>query len=113
MAMIGAVISRHGPLGRFGRRELRMLLHDPLDVLDHHDGVIDHDADGEHHGQQRHRVRRIADRQQRDEGADQADRDRERRDQGRADAAEEQEDDDHDQDERLDQGLLHLVDGVR
>ena len=34
-----------------------------------------------------------------------------RRDQRRAEAAEEQVDDEHDQDERLDQRLLHLVDG--
>ena len=62
IAMIGAVISRHRQLGGLAGRELRMLLHHAFDVLDHHDGVIDHDADGEHHGQQRHRVGRIADR---------------------------------------------------
>ena len=62
MAMIGAVISRHRLLGRLGRRELGMLLHHALDVLDHDDGVVDDDADGEHDREQRDRVGRIADR---------------------------------------------------
>ena len=112
IAMIGAVISRHRPLGRFGRRELGMLLHHPLDVLDHDDGVVDDNADGEHDGQQRNGIGRIADGQQRDERADQADRHRQGRDQRGAHAAEEQEDDEHDENERLDQRLLHLVDRV-
>ena len=48
IAMIGAVISPMAYLRCVGGRELGMLLHHPLDVLDHDDGVIDHDADGEH-----------------------------------------------------------------
>ena len=61
MAMIGAVISRHRLLGRFGDRELRLLLDDALDILDDHDGVVDDDADRQHQRQQRHGVGRIAD----------------------------------------------------
>ena len=30
-----------------------MLLHHPLDVLDHDDGVVDHDADGKHEREKR------------------------------------------------------------
>ena len=112
IAMIGAVISRHRAFGRVGRRKFGMLLHDPLDILDHDDGVVDDDADGEHDGEQRYRIGRVADREQRDERADQADRHRQGRDQRGADAAEEQKDDEHDQNESLDQRLLHLVDGV-
>ena len=112
IAMIGAVISRHRQLGRFRRRQLGMLLHHPLDILDHHDGVVDDDADGQHDRQQRDRVGGIADRLERDEGADQADGDRKRRDQGGPHAPEEQKDHDDDEDERLDQRLLHLVDGI-
>ena len=62
IAMIGAVISLHGALGRLGGRQLGMLLHHPLDVLDHDDRVVDDDADGQHDRQQRDRVGRIADR---------------------------------------------------
>ena len=52
----------HRQLGRFAGREFRMFLHHAFDVLDHHDGVVDHDADGEHHGEQRDRIGGIADR---------------------------------------------------
>ena len=38
----------HRLLGRFARRQA-LLAHDPLDVLDHDDRVVDQDADGEHH----------------------------------------------------------------
>ena len=89
-----------------------MLLHHALDVLDDHDGVVDHDADGEHQGEQRDGVRRVAHRLQGDEGADQADGHGQRRDERRAEAAEKQEHHDHDEHERLDQGLLDLVHGL-
>ena len=102
----------HGAFGRLAGRQLRMLLHHPFDVFHHHDGVVDDDADRQHDGEQRHRVGRIADGQERDERADQADRHCKRRNQGGANAAEEKEDHDDDEDEGLDQGLLHLVDGV-
>ena len=102
----------HGLLGRLGGRQVGIFLHHALDILDHHDGVVDHDADGQHDGQQRHRIGRIADRLERDEGADQADRHGERRDERGADAAEEQKDDEHDEDEGLDQRLLHFVNRV-
>ena len=35
-----------------------------MDVLDHHDRVIDDEADRQHHGEQRQQVDRIAERQQ-------------------------------------------------
>ena len=113
MAMIGAVISRIACLVASAGRELRMLLHHALDVLDHHDGVVDHDADRQHDGEQRHRVGRIADGVEHDEGADQAHRHGDGRDQGGAQAAEEQEHHEHHEHEGLDQRLLHLVDGGR
>ena len=49
MAMIGAGDLAHRLLGGLGRRQARVLLHHPLDVLDHDDGVVHDDADGEHH----------------------------------------------------------------
>ena len=103
---------RHGALGGFRGRQFGMLLHDALDSLDDHDGVVDDDADRQHDRQQRDRVGGVADRLERDERADQADGNGERRDQRRTEIAEEQEDHEHDEDERLDQRLLHLVHGV-
>ena len=49
-----------------------------LDVLDHDDGVVDHDADRQHQAEQRQRVEREADRRHHREGADQRHRDGER-----------------------------------
>ena len=89
-----------------------MPFHDALAVLDDDDRDVDHDADRQHDREQRHRVRRVADRLEHDERADQADRHRQGRNQGGADAAEKEIDHDDDEDERLDQRLLHLVDGV-
>ena len=70
MAMIGPVISRHRLLGRGGNRQVRLLLDHALDVLDHDDGIVDDDADGEHQREQRDGVGRIADQQHDREGAD-------------------------------------------
>ena len=50
--------------------ELRIFLHHPLDVLDHDDGIVDHDADGEHEREQRHCIGGIADEEHDREGAD-------------------------------------------
>jgi hypothetical protein len=50
------------------------LAHDALDVLDHHDGVVDHDADHQHHAEHGQHVDREAQRQQHGEGAHQRDR---------------------------------------
>ena len=100
----------HRPLGGLPRGEVGMLLHHALDVLDDHDGVVDDDADGQHQGEERDGVRRVAHRLQGDEGPDQAHGHGERRDQRRAQAAEEQEHHDDDEHEGLDQGLADLVD---
>ena len=89
-----------------------MLFHHPLDVLNDHDGVVDHDADREHDGEQGYRIGGIADRLERDERADQAHRHRQRRNQGGADVAEEQEDHQHNENEGFEKRLLHFVHGI-
>ena len=111
MAMIGPVIWR---IASWSPRAAPspVLLHHALDVLDHDDGVVDHDADRQHQREQRHGVGGEADSQQDGEGADQADRHGDDRDDRRAQAAQEQEDHDHHQDEGLDQRLHHLADRV-
>ncbi len=113
IAMIGAVISRIASLVASAGVQLRMLLHHALDVLDHDDGVVDDDADGQHDGEQRHGVGGIADRVSstakvpiRLTGTAM------RRDERGAEAAEEQEHHDHDQDEGLARAVMTSVDGV-
>ena len=72
MEITGTAISR-APCDR--RIEgLHALLDMPVDVLDHHDGVVDHQADGQHQRQQRQQIDRIAERQQREHHADQRQR---------------------------------------
>jgi hypothetical protein len=88
---------------------VRLLRHHALHILDHHDGVVDHDADGEHEGEQRDGVGRHAKRQHRREGADQRHWHRNQRDDGRAPVAEEQEDHDHDQRKRFGKRTDDLV----
>ena len=66
MAMIGPVISRIArPRATRGRRQ-PLLLHDALNVLNHHDRVVDNDADRQHKdAEQRDGVGRMAKRMNR------------------------------------------------
>ena len=63
----------------------------PLDIFDHDDGVVDHDADREHETEQREIVDRKAERGHRREGANQRHRDRDDRDDGRTPSLQEDE----------------------
>ena len=81
-----------------------------LDVLDHDDRVVDHQADRQDQAAERQRVDREAEGRHHRERGDQRDRDRQHRDDRGAEALEEHEHDDHDQDERLDQRVLDLLD---
>ena len=104
---------RHGDLARARQRRLERLhalLDVAVDVLDHDDGVVDDEADGQHQRQQRQQVDGIAERQQREHHADQRQRNGDDRDQRRAQVAEEQEDHHDDDQRRLQQRLLHLLD---
>ena len=111
--MMGAVIcSIPRLLGGLLGGEVRFFLHDAFDVLDHHDGVVDDDADGEDHGEEGDGVGGVADGEKDGEGGDQADRDGDDGDNGGAEAAEEHEDDDDDEDEGFGEGLDDLLDRV-
>ncbi len=112
MPMIGAVICPMAFFVASAGVSSGWFLHHVLDVLDHDNGVVDHDTDRQHDGEQRHGVGGISDRLEHDEGADQADRHGEHRDQRGAQAAEEEEHDQDDEDKGLDQRLLHLMDRV-
>ena len=82
-----------------------------LDVLDHDDGVVDHDADRQHQAEQRQRVEGDARRRHDREGPDQRDRDGEDRDDRRAPGLQEQDHDNDDQDHGFEQGRDDGVDG--
>ena len=95
IAMIGPAHFAHGELGGLARRQpLRDV---PLDVLDDDDGVVDHDADGQHQPEQRQRVDREAEREQHGERADDRHRHGDQRNDRRAPGLQEQDDDEHDQ----------------
>ena len=85
----------HGAMRRVARRQAVGDV--ALDVLDHDDGVVDHDADGQHQAEQRQGVEREAERRHDGEGADQRHRDRDQRDDGGAPVLQEDEHDDDDQ----------------
>ncbi len=84
----------------------------PLDVLDHHDRVVHHQPDGEHHCQQRQKVEREPKNLHQKYRTDQRHRDGHHRHQHRAQRAEEEEDHDHHDQQCLEQGLHHFVDRV-
>jgi hypothetical protein len=86
------------------------MLHVALDVLDDHDRVVHHDADREHHAEQRQEVDREAEDQHSRERADERDHDRDRADQGRAQALQEQVDDGDHEHQRFEQRVDDLVD---
>ena len=81
------------------------------DVLDHDDGVVDHEADGDRQRHERQIVEAVAEHIEHREGADQRQRHRDRRNDGRPEIAQEQEDDHHDQGDGQQQGELHVGDG--
>ena len=100
----------HGLFGGLCRCQVRFRLEDMLDRFDHDDRVVDHDADGEHQGQQRDCIGREAHGQHDGEGADQGNRHGDDRDDRGAEVAEKDEDDDADQDEGLEEGMDHRLD---
>ena len=84
-----------------------------LDGFDNDDGVIHHQADGEHETEERERVHRETEHREQREGADQRNRDREQRNERRSPPLQEDEDDEDDQQQRLDQGVLDFLHALR
>ena len=85
-------------------------MHQPLDVLDHDDRVVDQQADRQRQAEQGHRVDGEAGDVENRERAEQDDRDGDCRDQHRAPVLQEDEDHQDDEDDRLEQRLRDLVD---
>ena len=84
------------------------LLDQPDDVLDHHDGVVHHEAGGDDERHQRQVIQREAAKRHDAEGADDRQRQCHCRHQRGAAGAQEQEDHGHHQRHRKHQGELHL-----
>ena len=118
-AYTAASVMRHGdrpapkisrmPLIAASHRRHAALLDVAVDVLHHDDGVVDDEADGQHHGEQRQQVDRIAEREQHEADADQRQRDGDDRHQHRAERAEEEQDHHDDDGHRLGDRLEHLA----
>ena len=81
-----------------------------LDVFEHHDGVIHHEADGQEQRQQGQRVERKTPGADQHERAYQRHRDGDRGDERGAEAAQEEQDDQHHEAERDDQRVHHFAD---
>ncbi len=79
-------------------------------VFEHNDGVVHHEADGEHKGQEGHQIHGEAERLQDDERGDQTHRHGHRRNDCRTGRAEEEIDHRHHEHDRDAQGLIDLVD---
>ncbi len=85
------------------------LLQVPHDVLDHHHGIVDDEADGDRQRHQRKVVEAVAELVEHRERADQRERHGHRRNDGRPQVAQEQEDHHHHQRHRQHQRELHVA----
>ena len=97
-------------LARCFLRRQALLGHDALDVLDHDDRVIDQDADGEHHAEQRQHVDREAEHQKHRAGAEQRYRHHDGRNERVADVLQKQQHHQEDQHHRFHERRQHLLD---
>lgn len=93
----------------FGRQAF--LGHDALDVLHHHDGVVNHDTDHQHHGEHGQNIDGQAGDQHHGKGAEQCDGHHDGRDQGVADVLQEDQHHDEHQHDGFQQRVHHLLDG--
>ena len=88
------------------------LAHVALDVFDNDDGVVHHETDGEHDGQQRQQVDGEPENLHQEHRADERHGDRDHGHQYGTEGAKEEKDHDDDDQERLQQGADDFVDGV-
>ena len=98
----------HGPDGRLARID-SIRLHMMLDRLHHDDGVVDHEADGQHHGEQGQCVDGKPEHDERAERADQRHRHRQHRNQRRPPALQEDVNDDKHQHQRFKKSFGHFL----
>ena len=98
----------HGLDGRFTRADL-VGSHYPLDVFDHHNGVVHHDTDGKHHAEQSQQVDRETEHVHAGESTDQRNGNCQHRDQRGAPVLQEDKYDQHNQDQGFEEGLDHFI----
>jgi hypothetical protein len=85
------------------------VVHVVFDRLDHDDGVVDDNADGQDHTEQGQGIDRKPEKGEGAEGGDERNRHRQHRYQGGAPALEEDKDNDQHQQERLEKGFHNLL----
>ena len=100
----------HG-LHRGSQRGEALLGHDALHVLHHHNGIVDQNADGQHHAEHGHHIDREAQRIHHRQGTGQTHRDHDGGNQRIAQVLQKQPHHQEHQHHGLDQGLDHLADG--
>ena len=98
--------------GGFAYRHVRIVVHDPLDVFDDDDGVVHHQADGQHQAKQGEQVDRKPQQRQPDERTQQRYADGNGGNEGGAQVLQEQVHDDQHQCQGLDQGLGYFADRI-
>ena len=108
MARMAVPSSRAACMRRRERRHA--FLEVAVDVLDHDDGIVDHEPDREDQREQRQKIDGESERQHDAERADERQRNGDHRDQHRARRSQKSEDHQHDDDERVDERHGDLVD---
>ena len=88
-----------------------MLAHEPLGVLEHDDGVVDDDADGDHHRKERQNVDAVTHHPKASAGANERNGHRDHGNERGAPGAEEKKDDDGHQEGGLNERVAYLADG--
>ena len=101
---------RHRLLGRLGHREVWILIQIAGHVLHHHDGVINHQGNGEHDGEEVDRVGGIAEHVEDGEDANERDRYGDGRDDGCPPVLQEEEHHRHDKHQGDGEGPQDLLD---
>src|SRR6185436_15915569 len=91
-------------------RPLAFGRHDSFDVFQHHDRVVDHDADRQHQAEQGQEVYREAEHVHAGEGADDRNRNGDHRDDHRPHTLQEQKHHQYDQQDRLGESECYLLD---
>ena len=103
--LTGATVGGHQP-------RLAVLDHAPVDVLQDDDGIVHHQADGQHQGQQGKDIDGEAQAPEGEEGGDEGNGHHHRRHQGGAAVAQKEVDHQHHQDDGQTQGLVDLMHGA-
>ncbi len=100
----------HGLDGGLARRQL-IGRHDTFDVFQNHDSVVDHDTDCQHQTEQRQEVDGEAEHIHARKSANDRDRHCDDWNERRAPVLQEDEHHQHDENDRLDEGVYHFLDG--